>query len=119
MCKSYHGNKTLILRIQNDQASLSGARISTLNDDVSWFESGTSFACDQEYIMAALALVHCATSTGPESSLMELVKEIVDNPPGYTGQDGDFIPPITWATTDQAALKRGQGVAGDICSFGY
>ena len=93
--------------------------MATLNDDVSWFESGTSCACDQEYIMASLALVHNATSTGSESSLMELVKKIVDNPPGYTGQDGDFIPSITWATTDQAAVKRGQGVAGDICSFGY
>ncbi len=94
--------------------------MATLNDDVSWFESGTSCACDQEeYIMASLALVHNATSTGSESSLMDLVKKIVDNPPGYSGQDGDFKSSITWATTDRAAVKRGQGVAGDICSFGY
>ena len=63
--------------------------------DVSWFESGTSFAWDQEYIMAALALVHHATSTGSESSLMELMNKIVEISPGYTGQDGDFVPPIT------------------------
>ncbi len=85
---------------------MSGARISTQNDDVSWFESGTSFARDQEYIMASLALVHYATSNCSESSLMDLMKKIVDISPGYTGQDGDFVPPISWTTTDQASVKR-------------
>jgi len=85
---------------------LSGARISTLNGDGSWFESGISFAWDKEYIMASLALVHYAKSTGSESSLLELTKKNVDISPGYTGQNGDFVPPITWTTTDQAAVKK-------------
>lgn len=80
--------------------------MATLNDDVSWFESGTSFACDKEYIMASLALVHYATSTGSKSSPMGLMNKIVDISPGYTGQDGDFVPPISWTTTDQASVKR-------------
>jgi len=56
--------------------------------------------------MASLALVHYATSTGSESSLMELMNKIVDISPGYTGEDGSFVPPISWTTTDQAAVKR-------------
>jgi hypothetical protein len=84
---------------------LSGAWISTLNDDVSWFESDTSFAWDQEDITASLTLVHHATSTGSESSLLELRITIVDISPGNMCQDGDFEPPITCTTTDEASVK--------------
>ena len=41
--------------------------------DVSWFESGISVAWEQEYIMASLALVHHATSTGSEGDLRYLM----------------------------------------------
>jgi hypothetical protein len=56
--------------------------------------------------MASLALVHHATSTGSESSLMDLMNKIVEISPGYRGQDGDFVPPITWTTTDRAAVNK-------------
>ena len=57
--------------------------------------------------MASLALVHHAASTGSEkSSLLGLMNKIVEISPSYMGQDGDFAPPITWATTDRAAVNR-------------
>jgi hypothetical protein len=37
--------------------------------------------------MASLALIHNATSTGSESSLMEIMRTIIDMTPGFTGQD--------------------------------
>jgi hypothetical protein len=79
--------------------SFIGAGFGPVIGHVSWFESDTSFAWDQEYITASLTLVHHATSTGSESSLLELRIIIVDISPGFMCQDGDFVPPISWTTT--------------------
>ena len=34
------------------------------------------------------------------------MNKVVDISPGYTGKDGAFEPPITWATTDRAAVNQ-------------
>lgn len=83
-----------------------GGPVSAIESDVSWFVSGTSYAPDQEYIMASLALIHYATSTFSESSLKELMFKLVGISPDFTGRLEDFIPPLTWTSTDQATVHQ-------------
>ena len=70
--------------------------------DVPWFSPGESYAWDQEYTMAALALVYHATSTSSEGDLRQLMETIVSTTPDFTEKDSDFRPPRTWSTTDWA-----------------
>jgi len=83
-----------------------GGGLSAIESDVSWFVSGTSHASDQECIMASLALIHYASSTFSESSLKALMNKLVEISPDFTGRVEDFIPPLTWATTDQATVHQ-------------
>ena len=41
------------------QVGFSGIEVSPMDDDVSWFSPGESYAWDQEYKMAALARLPC------------------------------------------------------------
>ena len=77
-----------------------------MDGDVSWFSSGESYAWDQEYNMAALALVYHATSTSSEADLKHLMKTIVSTTPDFTEKDSDFRPPRTWSTTEQSMVKK-------------
>jgi len=56
--------------------------------------------------MASLALIHYASSTFSESSLKALMNKLVEISPDFTGRVEDFIPPLTWATTDQATVHQ-------------
>ena len=64
-----------------------------MDDDVHWFSPGESFAWDQEYNMAALALVYHATSTSSEGDLRYLMETIVSTTPDLTEKYSDFRPP--------------------------
>jgi hypothetical protein len=44
-----------------------------MDDDASWFSPGESYAWDQEYKMAALALVYHVTPTSSEGDLRHLM----------------------------------------------
>jgi len=76
-----------------------------MDGDVPWFSPGESYAWDQEYTMAALALVYFAMSTVSESALRLLMESIVSISPDYT-EAHEFRPPRTWNTTDQAIVKK-------------
>ena len=56
--------------------------------------------------MTSLALIHYTSSTFSESSLKALMNNLVDISPDFTGRVEDFIPPLTWATTDQATVHQ-------------
>ena len=56
--------------------------------------------------MASLALIHNAASTCSESSLKELMNKLVEISPDFTGRVQDFIPPLTWTSTDQATVHQ-------------
>ena len=56
--------------------------------------------------MASLALIHYASSTFSESSLKALMNKLVDISSDFTGRVEDFIPPLTWASTDQATVHQ-------------
>jgi len=77
-----------------------------MQSDVMWFVSGTSYASEQEYIVASLALIHNVASTCSESSLKELMNKLVNISPDFTGRVEDFIPPLTWTSTDQATVHE-------------
>jgi hypothetical protein len=48
-----------------------------MDEGVSWYSTGVDNASPQENIVAALALVHHATSTGSEQLLKEHMTEIM------------------------------------------
>ena len=77
-----------------------------MDGDVSWFSPGESYAWDQEYNMAALALVYHATSTSSEGDLRHLMETIVSTTPDFTEKYSDFRPPHTWSTTQQGMVKK-------------
>ena len=88
-----------------------------MDDDVTWFSIGESYAWDQEYKMAALALVYHATSTSSEVDLRHLMETIVSTTPDFTEKDSDFRPPHTWSTTEQG-MVNGQRVADRVHTMG-
>ena len=53
-------------------------------EGVSWYSSGINFASPQENIVAALALVYHATSTGGEELLKKYMIDIVTSSEDYT-----------------------------------
>ena len=77
-----------------------------MQSEASWFVSGTSYASNQEYIMASLALIHYAASTCSKSSLKELMNKLVDISPDFSGWVQDFILPFTWTSTEQATVHQ-------------
>ena len=79
-----------------------GIEVSPMDGDVSWFSPGESYAWDQEYNMAALALVYHATSTSSEGDFRHLMETIVSMTPDFTEKYSDFRPRHTWSTTDWA-----------------
>ena len=54
-------------------------------EGVSWYSSGINFASPQENIVAALALVYHATSTGGEELVKKHMAEIATTPPMVHG----------------------------------
>ena len=77
-----------------------------MDGDVSWFSPGESHAWDQEYTMAALALVYHATSTSSEDDLKHLMGTIISTTPDFTEGDSDFRPPRTWSTTERGMVNK-------------
>ena len=65
-----------------------------MDEGVSWYSTGVDYASPQENIVAALALVYHATSTGSEQLLKEHMTEIMTGSVDYT-PDGSWRPPST------------------------
>ena len=63
-------------------------------------------AWDQDYNVAALALVYHATSTSFEDDLRHFMETIVSTTPDFTEKDSDFRPPRTWSTTEQGMVMK-------------
>ena len=88
-----------------------------MDEGVSWYSTGVDYASPQENIVAALALVYHATSTGSEQLLKEHMTEIMTGSVDYT-PDGSWRPPstmlpevaaFTWCAAGQdARLARGR-----------
>jgi hypothetical protein len=76
-----------------EQVGFFGIEVSPMDSDVSWFSSGESYGRDQDFNMAALALVYHATSTSSEGDLSHLMETIVSTTPNFTEKDSDFRPP--------------------------
>ncbi len=89
-----------------EQVGFSGIEVSPMDDDVPWFSPVESYAWDQEYNMAALALVYHATSTSSEADLKHLMETIVSTTPSFTEKDSDFRPPHTWSTTERGMVNK-------------
>ena len=70
-----------------------------MDEGVSWYSTGVDFASPQENIVAALALVYHATSTGGEELLKKHMAEIIAGSEDYT-RDGS-----TSGTSDQSSDK--------------
>jgi hypothetical protein len=77
-----------------------------MDDDVSWFSPGESYAWGQEHSVAALALVYHATLTSSVGDLRHLMETIVSTTPDLTEKDSDFRPPHTWSTTERGMVKK-------------
>ena len=67
-----------------------------MDEGVSWYSTGVDFASPQENIVAALALVYHATSTGGEELLKKHMAEIIAGSEDYTpdGSTERHIGPV-------------------------
>ena len=72
------------------------AATESMNEGVSWYSTGVDFASPQENIVAALALVYHATSTGGEELLKKHMAEIIAGSEDYTpdGSTERHIGPV-------------------------
>ena len=72
------------------------AATESMNEGVSWYSTGVDYASHQEYIVAALAIVYHATSTGGEELLKKYMAEIVTGSEEYTpdGSTERHIGPV-------------------------
>jgi len=76
-----------------------------MDEGVSWYSMGVDYASPQENIVAALALVYHATSTGSEELLKKHMAEIMTGSVDYT-PDGSWRPPSSWQTTERHIVDQ-------------
>ena len=88
------------------QVSFSGVEVGPFDGDVSWFSPGISYAWDQEYNTASLALIYHATSTSSEGDLRHLMVIIVSTTPDFTEKDSDFRSLHTWSSTERGMVNK-------------